>query len=129
MFMELFFSFFELIQKILFAIAPFTLLLGGLIFIHELGHFLVARYFGVKVEVFSLGFGPKILKYKKGDTLYCLSLLPLGGYVKMFGSNPLEVISEQEKTKAFLYKPVPQKWLIAFAGPFMNLIFTLFAFF
>ncbi|MCY4321598.1 MAG: RIP metalloprotease RseP [Bdellovibrionaceae bacterium] len=126
--MEIFLSFLEFIQKVLFALGPFVLLLGVLIFIHELGHFLVARYFGVKVEVFSLGFGPKILKYKKGDTLYCLSLLPLGGYVKMFGSNPLEEIDEREKQKAFLYKPVLQKWLIAFAGPFMNLIFTLFTF-
>ena len=126
--MEFLFSFFQLIQKAFFAVGPFVLLLGVLIFIHELGHFLAARYFGVKVEVFSLGFGPKILKYKKGDTLYCLSLFPLGGYVKMFGSNPLEELSEQEKSQAFLYKKVPQKWLIAFAGPFMNLIFTIFAF-
>ena len=127
--MEFFFSSVQLIQKVLFAIGPFTLLLGVLIFIHELGHFLAARFFGVKVEVFSLGFGPKILKYKKGDTVYCLSLLPLGGYVKMFGDNPLEELEEEKKSQAFLYKKVPQKWLIAFAGPFMNLIFTLFAFF
>ena len=127
--MEILFSSFQLFQKAFFAIGPFVLLLGILIFIHELGHFLAARYFGVKVEVFSLGFGPKILKYKRGDTLYCLSLLPLGGYVKMFGSNPLEELSQEEKTKAFLYKKVPEKWIIAFAGPFMNLIFTLFALF
>ena len=67
---------------------PFSLLLGTLVFIHELGHFLAARYFGVRVEIFSLGFGPKLLKFKKGDTLYCISLIPLGGYVKMFGDNP-----------------------------------------
>ena len=126
--MEFLFSSFELVQKAFFSIGPFAILLGVLIFIHELGHFLVARYFGVKVETFSLGFGPKILKYKKGDTLYCLSLFPLGGYVKMFGSNPQEELSEQEKSQAFLYKRVPQKWLIAFAGPFMNLIFTIFVF-
>ena len=64
--METFISFFYLIQKSFFAIGPFFLLLGILIFIHELGHFLVARYFDVKVKVFSLGFGPKVLKYKKG---------------------------------------------------------------
>ena len=127
--MEIFFSFLQWIQKILFAVGPFALLLGVLIFIHELGHFLAARYFGVKVEIFSLGFGPKILKYKKGDTLYCLSLLPLGGYVKMFGDNPLEEPEEKKKPQAFLYKKASQKWLIAFAGPFMNLTFTLFAFF
>ena len=127
--MEILISFFSFFQKAFFAAGPFILLLGILIFIHELGHFLVARFFGVKIEVFSLGFGPKILKYQKGDTCYCLSLLPLGGYVKMFGDNPLEEIAESEKAKGFLYKKVYQKWLIAFAGPFMNLIFTLLAFF
>lgn len=126
--METFISFFYLIQKSFFAIGPFFLLLGILIFIHELGHFLVARYFDVKVKVFSLGFGPKILKYKKGDTVYCLSLFPLGGYVKMFGDNPLEEIPDSEKSRGFLYKSVPEKWLIAFAGPFMNLIFAVLIF-
>lgn len=127
--MDVLLSFFQLIQKSFFAIGPFFLLLGVLIFIHELGHFLVARYFGVKVEVFSLGFGPKILKYKKGDTVYCISLLPLGGYVKMFGDNPLKEVPDSEKEKSFLYRRVYEKWLIAFGGPFMNLIFAVFAFF
>ena len=127
--MELFPAFINLLQKSFTAVGPFVLLLGVLIFIHELGHFLAARYFDVKVEVFSLGFGPKILKFKKGDTLYCLSLLPLGGYVKMFGDNPLESLPDSKKARGFLYKKVPQKWLIAFAGPLMNLIFTLCAFF
>ena len=127
--METIISLIQLTQKVVFSIGPFVLLLGALIFIHELGHFLMARYFGVRVEVFSLGFGPKILKYKRGDTLYCLSLFPLGGYVKMFGDNPLEKVPDFEKSKGFLYKKVPEKWLIAFAGPLMNLIFTLGAFF
>ena len=117
------------VEKVFFASAPFLILLGGLIFIHELGHFLFARLFKVKVEVFSLGFGPKILKYKKGDTLYCVSLLPLGGYVKMFGDNPLEELTEDQKRKGFLYKKVHQKWLIAFAGPLFNLVFALIGFF
>ncbi|MBO9668462.1 MAG: site-2 protease family protein, partial [Bdellovibrio sp.] len=69
-------------------VVPFVVLLGILIFVHELGHFLVARWCGVRVEVFSLGFGKKILKYKKGDTTYALSIIPLGGYVKMFGEQP-----------------------------------------
>ncbi len=127
--MDWLFSFFDLLAKTAFAVGPFFILLGALIFIHELGHFLAARYFGVRVEVFSLGFGPKILKYKKGDTVYCLSLLPLGGYVKMFGDSPLEEVPDSEKPKGFLYKRVHEKWLIAFAGPFMNLIFTVLAFF
>ena len=127
--MESLISLFLFLQKSLSAVGPFFLLLGVLIFIHELGHFLAARYFGVQVEVFSLGFGPKILKYKKGDTVYCLSLLPLGGYVKMFGDNPLIEVPDSEKPKGFLYKRVPEKWIIAFAGPLMNFIFTLLAFF
>lgn len=79
------------------AVAPFVVLLGLLIFVHELGHFLVARMCGVRVEVFSLGFGKKILSYKKGDTTYCLSLIPLGGYVKMFGDEMGAEIPESEK--------------------------------
>ena len=59
-------------------IVPFTILLGILVFVHELGHFLVARLCGVRVEVFSLGFGKKVLQYKRGDTNYCISLIPLG---------------------------------------------------
>ena len=127
--MDSLFFVFSLSQKLFLLAGPFVILLGLLIFIHELGHFLAARIFGVEVKVFSLGFGPKVLKYKKGATLYCLSLLPLGGYVKMFGDNPLESLSESEKSKAFLYKKTYQKWLIAFAGPFFNLLFTLLAFF
>ena len=129
MLMEILFSLLGLFQKALSGVGPFFLLLGVLIFIHELGHFLAARYFGVKVEVFSLGFGPKILKYKKGDTVYCISLFPLGGYVKMFGDNPLVKIDLLKQSQGFLYKKVHEKWIIAFAGPFMNFIFTLVAFF
>ena len=68
----------------------FLFVLGVLVFIHELGHFLLARYNGVKVLTFSLGFGPKILKFQRGDTEYCISIIPLGGYVKMAGENPDE---------------------------------------
>lgn len=104
------------------------LLLAVLIFIHELGHFLVARWCGVQVEVFSLGFGPKIFQYKKGGTVYCISALPFGGYVKMLGDNPLKPLPEAEQHKGFLYKKVPQKLAIAFGGPLMNLLFTIGAF-
>lgn len=113
---------------VLSSVGPFVLLLAVLIFIHELGHFLVARWCGVRVEVFSLGFGPKIWKYKKGDTLYCISALPFGGYVKMFGDNPLTPVPKKEQSKGFLYKKVPQKLAIAFGGPAMNLLFTFAAF-
>ena len=66
----------------------FLFVLGVLIFVHELGHFLAARRHGVRVLTFSLGFGPKILKMTRGDTEYCISAIPLGGYVKMAGENP-----------------------------------------
>ena len=66
----------------------FILVLGVLIFVHELGHFLAARRIGVRVLTFSLGFGPKLLKFRRGDTEYAVSAIPLGGYVKMAGENP-----------------------------------------
>ena len=99
-----------------------TILLGVLIFFHELGHFVVAKMCGVRVLVFSLGFGPRIFGFRIGETDYRLSLLPLGGYVRMFGDNLREEIPEEEKDKSFLHKPVLQKSAIAFAGPFANFI-------
>lgn len=111
------------------AIVPFVVLLGVLIFIHELGHFLVARWCGVRVEVFSLGFGKKILKYKKGDTTYALSIIPLGGYVKMFGEQPGDHISEEDKKYSFTHKNVWQRIAVVLAGPLMNFFFAIFIFF
>jgi regulator of sigma E protease len=99
-----------------------------LIFVHELGHFLVAKYFGVRVETFSLGFGKKIFKYKKGDTEYCISLFPLGGYVKMFGDDPTAEIPENEKQFAFNHKPVGQRIGVVLAGPLMNFFFAIVLF-
>ncbi|RME16295.1 MAG: RIP metalloprotease RseP, partial [Bdellovibrio sp.] len=107
---------------------PFIILLGLLIFVHELGHFLVAKYFGVRVEVFSLGFGKKILKYKKGDTVYCISIIPLGGYVKMYGDDPTTEIPEEEKKYSFLHQPVWPRIAIVLAGPLMNLFFAFILF-
>ena len=110
-------------------IIPFVILLGILIFVHELGHFLVARWCGVRVEVFSLGFGKKILKYKKGDTTYALSIVPLGGYVKMFGEQPGENISEEDKKVSFTHKNVWQRIAVVLAGPLMNFFFAILIFF
>jgi regulator of sigma E protease len=109
-------------------IAPFFILLGILIFVHEMGHFLVAKYFGVRVEVFSLGFGRKILKWQRGDTTYCLSAIPLGGYVKMYGDDLNAKIPEDQKAFAFLHKPVMQRFAVVLAGPMMNLFFAIFIF-
>lgn len=109
-------------------IVPLIILLGLLIFVHEMGHFLVAKYFGVRVETFSLGFGKKIFKYKKGDTEYCISLFPLGGYVKMYGDDPTAEVPESEKQFAFNHKPVGQRIGIVLAGPLMNFFFAIVLF-
>ncbi len=105
------------------------LLLCILVVIHELGHFWVAKLLGVRVLTFSVGFGPKLFKYSRGGTEYCLSAIPLGGYVKMLGESPDEELSEEDKKKSFLGQPVWRKSLIAFAGPFFNIVLPLFLFF
>lgn len=106
------------------AVVPFVVLLGILIFVHEMGHFMVARWCGVRVEVFSLGFGKKIFSHKKGDTTYCLSIIPLGGYVKMFGEQPGDQISDEEKKYSFNHKNVFQRIAVVMAGPLMNFLFA-----
>jgi len=108
---------------------PFVILLGILIFVHELGHFLVARLCNVRVEVFSLGFGKKIFSFKKGDTNYCISLIPLGGYVKMFGEQGSESVkTEEDKQVSYSHKNPWQRIAIVLAGPLMNFIFAVFIF-
>jgi regulator of sigma E protease len=100
-------------------ILPFVFVLGVLIFVHELGHFMMARRIGVRVLTFSLGFGPKILSFRRGDTEYCVSVIPLGGYVKMAGENP-----EDARTGAsdeFLSKTKWQRFQVLVMGPIMNL--------
>ncbi len=110
-------------------IVPAIVLLCLLIFIHELGHFLVARYYGVRVETFSLGFGPRIFAITHGETVYCVSAFPLGGYVKMYGDEPGRAIPPEEQKKSYLHKPVGQRIMIALAGPLMNLFFACFLFY
>lgn len=128
-----------------------VLALGFLIFVHELGHFLAAKWCGVKVERFSLGFGKTLLGKKVGETEYVICAIPLGGYVKMHGDIPEEWMAEGkggledmgqkqkpegqspvgpaeppepiDKSRSYLHKPIPQRLLIAFAGPAFNLIF------
>ena len=98
----------------------FLFVLGVLIFVHELGHFLMARRIGVRVLTFSLGFGPKLINVKRGDTEYRVSLVPLGGYVKMAGENP-----EDSRTGApdeFLSKGKWQRFQVLVMGPIMNLV-------
>ena len=95
-------------------------LLGVMILIHELGHFWAARYFGVGVEVFSFGFGPRLFGFRRGETDYRFSALPFGGYVKMMGAEPGDEHSDDPR--ALTAKPRLQRLIIAFAGPFMNVI-------
>ena len=90
-----------------------------LVFVHELGHFLAARRLGVRVLTFSLGFGPKMLKFKRGDTEYCVSAIPLGGYVKMAGENPDDPRTGQPDE--FLSKTKWQRFQILIMGPVMNI--------
>lgn len=110
-------------------IIPMIVLLGLLIFVHEMGHFLAAKFFKVRVETFSLGFGPKILRWVYGETTYCISALPLGGYVKMFGDEPGREIPISEQQDSYLHKPVGQRIVIVLAGPIMNLLFAAILFF
>jgi regulator of sigma E protease len=97
----------------------FLFVLGVLIFVHELGHFIMARRIGVRVLTFSLGFGPKILSIKRGDTDYCISAIPLGGYVKMAGENPED--SRTGASDEFLSKTKWQRFQVLVMGPVMNL--------
>lgn len=109
----------------------FFIFLGPLIFFHELGHFLMARLFGVRVEVFSIGFGPKLFSFKKGDTQYAFSLIPLGGYVKMFGDDMLsdKVLTAEEQSVAFTYKSKWARFWIVFGGPLANFILAFVLYF
>lgn len=108
----------------------FMLFLGPLIFFHELGHFLFARLFGVRVEVFSIGFGPKLLKFKWGDTQYALSLIPLGGYVKMYGDDPFnkDSVPPLERKFSFTHKGKWARFWIVMGGPLANFILAYFLF-
>jgi regulator of sigma E protease len=107
-------------------IFAFIIVLGILIFFHELGHFLVARFFGVGVEKFSLGFGPRLFGKTVGLTDYRISAIPLGGYVKMVGEDPGAEVSPEELSLSFMHKHVFKRMLIVAAGPFFNLLLALF---
>jgi regulator of sigma E protease len=99
-------------------------LLGILIIVHEVGHFLAARAFGVTVERFSIGFGPRILRIRRGDTEYALSAFPLGGYVKMAGTEPAEEAQEPPGPNTFPGKPLGVRAVIVASGPVTNLIWA-----
>jgi regulator of sigma E protease len=112
------------------SLLAFLFVLGVLVFVHELGHFLVARWHGVRVLTFSLGFGPKLLKWRKGDTEYAISAIPLGGYVKMAGEMGGDgtadfAVQLEGKPDEFMSKTKWQRFQIFVAGPVMNIILAL----
>ena len=102
------------------SIAAFTFVLGVLVLVHEMGHYLMARRIGIRVLTFSLGFGPKLLTVRRGDTDYCISAIPLGGYVKMAGENPDDVRSGADDE--FLSKTKWERFQVLIMGPTMNII-------
>ncbi len=110
-------------------ILAFVVVLGVLIFFHELGHFLVARLFGVGVEKFSLGFGPRLFGKKIGLTDYRVSAIPLGGFVKMVGEDPTAEMDPQDIPISFTHKHVFKRMLIVAAGPAFNLLLAVIIFY
>jgi regulator of sigma E protease len=107
----------------------FLVLIAILVFFHELGHFLVAKWCKVGVETFSIGFGPKIFKKKIGETLYCISVIPLGGYVKMVGDDPSKEIDSKDLSRSFTHKKLYQKSAIVAAGPVFNFLLAILIFY
>src|SRR5436189_6436663 len=106
------------------AVLAVGVILGFMILIHEFGHYAVAKLLGVRVEVFSIGFGKRLIGFTKGDTDYRIAAIPLGGYVKMSGENPMD-----ERTgdpREFMSHPRWHRFLIAIAGPAMNILLAIF---
>ena len=97
-----------------------VILLGVLVAIHEFGHFIVAKACGVRVETFSIGIGMKLLKFTRGETEYAISLIPLGGYVKLTGQDPREEVPPEFESRSFRHKPLYQRAAVVMAGPFFN---------
>lgn len=100
------------------------IVLGILVFVHELGHFLFAKKLGVGVITFSLGFGPRLIGKKFGETQYQIAAVPLGGFVKLIGENPEEEVKEEDRPRSFSVQPIWKRALIIAAGPLFNLLFA-----
>jgi regulator of sigma E protease len=110
-------------ESFLYAVVSMAVVLGVMILIHEFGHYAAAKWFGVRVDVFSIGFGKRLAGFRKGETDYRISALPLGGYVKMAGENPLE--SRTGASDEFMSHPRWQRFVIALAGPAMNILLAI----
>ena len=105
------------------AVVAVTGVLGLLVLVHEFGHYAIAKLFGVRVEVFSIGFGKRLVGFRRGDTDYRISAIPLGGYVKMSGENPME--QRTGDPAEFMSHPRWQRFLVAIAGPAMNILLAI----
>ena len=107
----------------------FIVLVGVLVFVHELGHLVWAKYFGVRVLKVSLGFGPRIAGFRRGETEYVVSAIPLGGYVRMLGENPWDDVLVRDQKRSFANLSVWRRCVIVVAGPLMNLFFPILLYF
>src|SRR5688572_15514117 len=107
----------------------FVIMVGVLVFVHELGHFLWAKLFGIRVLKFSLGFGPRIAGFQRGGTEYVISALPLGGYVRMLGENPRDDVRPADRSTSFANQSLFRRVIIIVGGPLMNLMFPIALYF
>jgi regulator of sigma E protease len=105
-----------------YSVIYFLIVLGILVFVHEFGHFLLAKKLGVGVLTFSLGFGPKVIGRKIRGTLYQVSAIPLGGYVKLLGEDRGEELNEEDRRRSFSFQPLWKRALIICAGPLFNML-------
>lgn len=101
-------------------LVAFIILIGIVVFVHELGHFLAGKIFGIRVEEFSIGFGPKAFGFRKNQTEYRINWLPLGGYVRFYGSDPSEVLAQETQHQSLLHAKLYKRAIVSFAGPFAN---------
>ncbi len=111
-----------MINGIIYDIVAFLIVISVIVLIHEFGHFIVAKKMGVKVEKFSLGFGPKVFGRQIGETEYVISALPLGGYVKLLGEDPSEELPPEDMKRSYSNLSPYKKFLIIFFGPFFNFV-------
>src|ERR1700736_6790520 len=111
-------------SQLFFYIVPVAVILGFMILIHEFGHYAVAKLLGVRVEQFAVGFGKRLIGFRKGETDYRINLLPLSGYVKMSGENPMD--ERTDDPREFLSHSRWHRFLIAIAGPSMNILLAIF---
>src|ERR1700741_1950176 len=113
-----------MLNSVLISIISVAVILGFMILIHEFGHYAVAKLLGVRVEQFAIGFGKRLVGFRKGETDYRINAIPLGGYVKMSGENPMD--QRTDDPREFMNHSRWHRFLIAIAGPAMNILLAIF---